>query len=250
MIKYQAGQRWTYRTDERVSGSTLLIGKVEKRLVRQPIIHVAVSDVRTDHAAEARDIGHMPFSLSAMNDSVLALVETNVVIGPQFDEGYNTWAANKGGVFDIPVADAILAVLSVSKRNDDDAFDALVTRMRAEKSEAMISALYRLLFSVDRWYFLCDPENDRTPVEWIFPEGHNGTPALLAFTSRERAAKAAVELGIYPNGSAVSVMPAAVKDAVAWIGGPDCASAWICFNLTYQNFPLYADDAVRLLQEC
>jgi hypothetical protein len=118
--------------------------------------------------------------------------------------------------------------------------------MRSKQSEELIGELYRQLFSLDQWFFLCEPDNPRAPVQWEFPDGVNPTPALLAFTSRERAVSAAVSLGIYPEGSSVSIMPASVKDSVHWISGPDCANEWLCFNLTQQNFPLYRDDAARL----
>jgi len=169
--------------------------------------------------------------------------------GPQFHEGFQMWSTNKGGVFDIPVSQAVDAVLSTVPYSGVDPFDSMVTKMRGEKSEAMISELYRLLFSIDRWFFLCRPDNARAPVEWAFTDGHNKSPALLAFTRQERAASAAVTLGIYPKGAEVSIMPATVRDAVNWVTGPDCANTWICFNLTFEDFPLYGDHAAKLLRE-
>lgn len=247
MSKYQPGQRWTYRARECDANSTLLIGKVQKRLLRQTIIHIAVIGVRRDSSADPTDIGHMPFSLKAIDASVLELKESAIAISPNFDEGFNTWIANKGGVFDIPVSKAVDIVLSAIKPDAVDPFDALVRTMRAEKSEAMIQKLYKQLFSLDQWYFLCCPDNSRAPAEWVFPDGLNKTPALLAFTSQPRAASAAVTLGIYPEGSAVSVMPASVKDAVDWVNGAGCTNTWICFNLTFEDFPLYCDHAQKLL---
>jgi hypothetical protein len=249
MTPYEPGQRWTYRTREYDAGSTLVIGKIDKRPVGQPILHVTVLGVNPHAGADSVDIAHMPFSQKAIDDSVLALVETNVGVGPRFHEGFDIWSADQGGIFDIPVAQAVDGVLSIAMHRETDPFDAIVTKMRAEKSKARISELYRLLFSIDHWFFLCHPNNPRMPVQWVFPDGLNKTPALLAFTSSGRAVSAAVKLGIYPSGSEVRVMPASVKEAVAWITGPECRNSWVCFNLTYQNFPLYCDDAVRLLRE-
>ena len=141
-----------------------------------------------------------------------------------------------------------LAVVSVAPPSPDDSFDAIVQEMRAKKSKELIGELYRQLFSLDQWCFLCEPGDERAPVQWEFPEGINPTPALLAFTSSERAASAAAALGLYPEGSSVSIMPVSVKDAVEWISSSDCANEWLCFNLTQQEFPLYCDAAVELLE--
>ena len=188
MIKYQPGQRWTYRTREYDIDSRILIGKIQKRILLQPIVHVTVLNVKPNPTSDSIDIGHMPFSRKAIEESVIALTESGVAIGPQFHEGFQMWSTNKGGVFDIPVSQAVDAVLSTVPYSGVDPFDSMVTKMRGEKSEAMISELYRLLFSIDRWFFLCRPDNARAPVEWAFTDGHNKSPALLAFTRQERAA--------------------------------------------------------------
>jgi len=247
MPKYQPGQKWSYRTRPCDVGSTLIIGAVQSRILRSPVIHISVADVHSDASLNPTQIGHMPFTSSAMDRSVLEMLDASVEIESSFREGYSKWSENKGGVFDLSVAEAVGSVLAVIGSQSSDPFDTTVLRMRAERSEAMIDELYRQLFRLHEWYFLCDPGNPRVPVEWVFPEGQNNTPALLAFTSRERAVSAAETLGIYPTGSAVSVMPAPVRSAVEWVTGPDCANTWICFNLTFENFPLYCDHAAKLL---
>lgn len=248
MSQYEAGQRWTYRCRECDQGTTLLIGEVQSRLLRAAIVHISVDGLRGDPSGSPTCIGHMPFSVAALNKSVLDLVATDVPVDDSLREGMATWAANKGGVFDIPVVEALDAVLGVLRKPVDH-FDALVVKMRAERSEALVYELYRELFRLEAWYFLCRPDEPQAPVERVFPQGHNKTPALLAFTSQQRAAAAAIELGIYPAGSEVSIQPAAVKEAVEWVNGPHCSNTWICFNLTFENFPLYCDQAASLLAE-
>lgn len=207
-----------------------------------------VEGIVSPNSTDSIVIRHMPFSKDAIDVSVLNLVETDVKLGPEFEDGVAIWKKQKGGVFNLTVSQAVDAVLSVTTAPHDDPFDRIVTEMRSTRSEELIDNLYSQLFSLDQWFFLCKPGNENTPVQWEFPEGLNPSPALLAFTSRERAASAAISLGIYPEGSGISIMPATVKDAVEWVSGPDCSNSWICFNLTQENFPLYCNDAVRLLQ--
>lgn len=248
LAKYDVGQRWSYRTREQDVGSTLLIGHVQKGPLKPPVIHVMVDGIVSPHAADPIVIGHMPFSKKAINASVLELVETGAQVKAEFEDGISTWKSQKGGVFDLTVSEAVDAVVSMVPTPHDDSFDKIVTEMRSKQSEELIGELYRQLFSLDQWFFLCERDNDRAPVQWEFPDGMSPTPALLAFTSQQRAASAAVALGIYPEGSSISIVPASVEDSVNWISGPDYSNDWLCFNLTQQNFPLYRDDAVRLLE--
>jgi hypothetical protein len=248
MPEYAAGQRWTYRSREQDAGSTLVIGSVQKRLLKSTIVHVMVDGVVCATSADPIVISHMPFSKQAIDASVIELVETGVEAGPQFEEGIATWREHNGGVFDLTVAEAVDAVVSVGPAPQDDPFDELVTEMRAQQSEELVGELYRQLFALKQWFFLCDPDDPQSPVQWQFEEGANPTPALLAFTSTRRAASAAIELGLYPEDSQIRMMPAPVRDAVEWISGPHCANEWLCFNFTQENFPLYCDDAVQLLK--
>ena len=249
MAQYEAGQRWSYQTREQDAGSTLVIGKVQKDPQKPAIIHVVVEEVSRPGFDAPIVIGHMPFSEQAISDSVLELIETGAELSSDFADCIAVWEEEEGGVFAITVAEAVEAVVSTAPQPFDDPFDGIVIEMRAQQSDELIGELYRQLFSLDHWFFLCEPDNPRAPVQWEFPDGMNPQPAILAFTSSERAASAAAMLGVYPEGSKVSIMPAVVKEAVEWITGPNCDNEWLCFNLTQQNFPLYCEDAVGLLQQ-
>lgn len=248
MFEYDVGQRWAYRTREQDRDSTLVIGRILRRFLKPSVIHVMLEGVVSPSTGDPLVIGHMPFSCEAMDASVLYHIESGVELDSRFEDGFAQWTRDKGSVFDQTVAQAIDAVLSVIGERADDPFDSIVARMRSQRSEELIGELYRQLFSLEQWFFLCQPENRRVPVEWVFPKGVNPTPALLAFTSRERAASAAIKLGIYQEGSDISIMPATVKGAVDWMSGPDFKNSWICFNLTYHDFALYCTDAAKLIQ--
>ena len=223
----------------------MVIGEIEERLSSSTLVHVAIERAQGEVAGPETPIGHMPFCKQAIKDSVLELQDENVVLDAGFHEGIELWRKQKGGAFDIAVQDAIDGVLgSIDHENE---CDRLVKRMRALNTQSSVDALYKHLFSLERWFFLCMPNDSRAPVEWVFPEGQNKAPALLAFTDEQSAANAAVQLQIYDAGEAVSIMPAKVSDAVQWFTSDQCVNTWVCFNLTKENFPLYCDDAKRLL---
>jgi len=240
----KVGQRWTFKTHY-FCNSTLLIGEIEKRASANTLVHVAIENPQGETPSNEMAIGHMPFIYEALEDSVLELRDENVLPEQGFQQGLELWRKQKGGAFDVAVQDAIDGVLGSIP--EEDACDRLVKRMRALNTQSAVDALYAHLFSLERWFFLCMPNDSRAPVEWVFPEGQNKAPALLAFTDEKSAANAAVQLQIYDAGEAVSIMPAKVSDAVRWLISDQCVNTWVCFNLTQENFPLYCDDAERLL---
>ncbi len=249
MEMYCVGQRWSYRARGVDVGSTLLIGAVEQEEGRPSVIHITIAGIVTPRSDAPIVIGHMPFSKEAIDDSVLELLESGIDVPDGFEDGFAVWKAQEGGVFALGVAEAIEAVIgAVPPPPVEDGFDAVVNQMRATRSRELIGDLYRRLFLLKEWFFLCEPQDARVPVQWRFPEGMNPNPALLAFTSRQRAASAAVALGLYPQGGDIAVMPASVPEAIDWISGPGCSNEWLCFNLTQVDFPLYVSDAVSIFE--
>jgi len=247
MHPFAAGQRWSYRTREQDPSSTLVIGKVQNDFHGQTVLHISVEGVVRPDSPLPIEIGHMPFSAEAIEASVLELLESDIQLPDGLFEGITVWEEQQGGVFTITVAEAVDALVTMVPPPQDDGFDQIVVEMRERRTDEMVEVLYRELFALETWFFLCEPDNVQAAVQWTFSDGHNPAPALLAFTSRERAQSAAVELGIYPEGSEIYVMPAPVAEAVPWFAGDSCANDWACFNLTQENFPLYADDAMRML---
>ncbi len=252
MTKLRAGQRWTYRTRAADTESTLVIGKLDKKLAKPTIVHISVEQVDVPSAGGRSSIGHLPFAEEAIKASLLELVEDGCAPDENFGNGYAQWQQANGGAFETSVAetlDLILPAMPVGTTNNteplaDDGFDAIVTEIRDVQSEDLIEQLYRQLLALPRWYFLCEPDDARKPVEWVFPDGQNTNPAVLAFTSADRATAAGVSLGLYGDDDAVTLMPAPVAAAVDWISSTDFQNEWLCFNLSQRDFPLYVDDAV------
>lgn len=234
-VAFLEGQRWRFRT---ASGTgVLVIGRIDRRWPRPTTVHVSI---------EIPDaVGHMPFTEPALRSSVEALLPERGAVAPAFEDGLAMWRRDRGGVFDIPVATAVESVTQVM--NNARGFDALVARMRASRSEALIVELYDRLFALPHWFFLGKPEQPRAPVLWTFPDGMNPAPCILAFTDAGKARRCAVEKGLVGRSGEPAVMPAPVREAVPWLlSGPGAEGVtWICFNLgpSSANFPLYLDEA-------
>jgi hypothetical protein len=107
---YRAGQEWNYFTRPGEEQSTLLIQRVERNERLVIIIHITVSGLRLRGAAGSNsEIGHMPFSEAAINQSVRNLVSQGEP--PSVSKGYGLWRQafdeGKGGIFTISVAEAV-----------------------------------------------------------------------------------------------------------------------------------------------
>lgn len=241
MTPFEVGQRWAYQTRPQDIGSTLLIGNVPDDPSAMSTVHIAVEGI-----ASIGVIGHMPFTVEALRASVTDLLESGLPIDPDFFGGLATWEEQQGGTFTLTVAEALAVVAEIAPSLETDGFDELVVEMREKRSEALIEQLYAQLFDLDQWFFVCEPDDAQVPVQWVFPDGSNPAPALLAFTSHQRAMEAATAIGLYPQGADIGIMAPDLSMAVDWITSDGCANEWLCFNYTGETFPLYVDEAQRL----
>lgn len=242
MSKFEVGQRWSYKVRSQDTGSTFVIGEISTG-TEGTIVHITVEDVLLPSSPEPSIIGHMPFEESAIEASVLEQVEGEHSADDVFQSGKDAWENESGSVFKSTIAEAIEAIFTADIDVSDPEFDDLVIEMRQQKNDAAVEKLYSRLFKLDQWYFLCDPDDAQAPVQWQFPESQNKTPAVLAFTSEDRAAVAATDLGIYPAGADISLITPSVAECVDWMTSDAFANEWLCFNLTDQNFPLYKETA-------
>ncbi|OKH19573.1 hypothetical protein [[Limnothrix rosea] IAM M-220] len=243
MPQYQVGQRWSYQARAEDQDSTLIIGAIE---IEPAIVHIIVEKVMLTGLGESMDICHLPFAEAALNNSVTDLLEENVAVDSSFTEGLATWTAQQGGVFQLSVAEAIATIANVTQTSANDTFDAIVKRMEAEQSPETIRELYRNLFALEEWFFLCRSDSEETPVQLQFEMNGGFSQAVLAFTSAEKAIAAADKLNLYPDGADIRLMPADIDKAIIWLDSEACQCEWVCFNLTHKHFPLYVADAVRM----
>jgi hypothetical protein len=108
--RYEPGQIWKYETRPGEEDSTLTIVKVESYPELGVVIHIAVENVQMQnpHAPNgiSETIRHMPFTEKAIDDSVTELLGVASEL-PDYEEGYQNWRENQGGIFTITVAEAV-----------------------------------------------------------------------------------------------------------------------------------------------
>ena len=106
--KFRPGQVWQYNNRAHEKGSTLTILKIESLPKIGVTIHIRVDKVRLRNCTggpEPDNFQHMPFAREAVERSVTKLAREGDV--PSFQEGYNQWRKDCGGVYTITVADAV-----------------------------------------------------------------------------------------------------------------------------------------------
>ena len=108
--KFEVGQVWRYQTRPGEEKSTIVIVKVESDETIGNIIHVSINGLKINNPQVEGGINehvpHMPFSEDAIENCVVELIEEGVEL-PSFEQGYNEWRNAAGGVFTIPVSEAI-----------------------------------------------------------------------------------------------------------------------------------------------
>jgi hypothetical protein len=109
--RFHAGEQWHYQTRPGEEGSTLTVLKVEDSPRLGTIVHIHVDGLKMktppSSSVHSDQIGHMPFSEAAMEQSVTTLIGKDAPL-PAFEASYAEWRrafdSGKGGVFTITVA--------------------------------------------------------------------------------------------------------------------------------------------------
>lgn len=116
--QFAEGQVWEYRTRPGDKGSLLKIQKIERvpAFARYgPIFHVTIIGVRFGKRSDPPDsIDHAPFSRGALDASVTQLSAATTTF-PDAAEGIAEWHRANGGVFSMPVAQAVESVAQTLK---------------------------------------------------------------------------------------------------------------------------------------
>lgn len=106
---FAPGQLWSVKP---IAAATMriVIGKIEPQGGRT-VVHVWVTAIKgfpdVPGLGRFEGIGHMPFDAEALARSVDRLLATDVAPADDFEAGYATWQAEKGGVFTMSVPQAV-----------------------------------------------------------------------------------------------------------------------------------------------
>ncbi|KAA6462900.1 hypothetical protein DYQ86_06060 [Acidobacteria bacterium AB60] len=106
---YKPGQVWSYKNRPGEDASTITILKVETTSKMGTIVHVRIDKFNLENCKGNKgdsSMDHAPFSRVAINKSVVKLLRTEKDV-PDFSEGYNDWLSHCGGIYTMPVAEAL-----------------------------------------------------------------------------------------------------------------------------------------------
>jgi hypothetical protein len=115
--KYKVGQVWKYNNRNGEDSSIVTILKIEKYEKGDTIIHIRVDGVNIYSPQSSNGyshfVGHLPFSLTSISNSVIELVGQNNNL-PDFSDGYNQWKEawdkGKGGYWTVDLKEALNAI--------------------------------------------------------------------------------------------------------------------------------------------
>jgi hypothetical protein len=105
---FAEGQEWSVKSSTE-SAAKVIIGRIEPW--RDKIaVHVSIVDIPVSQetgALRISEIAHIPFEESALAASVDKLIATGVPPARDFDSGYKQWKEHNGGIFTVPIAEAM-----------------------------------------------------------------------------------------------------------------------------------------------
>jgi hypothetical protein len=105
---FAVGQEWSIKSSTQ-STAKVIIGRIEP-WGDKTAVHVSIVDIPISQETDAlriSEIAHMPFEESALVASVDKLIATGVPPARDFDSGYKQWKEHHGGIFTVPIAEAM-----------------------------------------------------------------------------------------------------------------------------------------------
>ncbi len=114
---FSVGQVWKYKARPHEGASEITIVAIDSDEELGSIVHIYVSDVDIPNpkapGGKTLFIGHLPYSETALQESVTELVGTADSL-PEFEDGYKLWKKafedGEAGVFEVAVSEAIEGV--------------------------------------------------------------------------------------------------------------------------------------------
>lgn len=104
---FAVGQEWLIKSIH-PGTAKVIIGRIEPWRDKVAV-HVSIVDLPAPQEGALRisQIAHAPFEKSALAASVDKLIATGVPPAENFDSGYQQWKENKGGIYTVPIAQAL-----------------------------------------------------------------------------------------------------------------------------------------------
>jgi hypothetical protein len=105
--RFVEGQVWSYHTRPQDRGSLLRIWKIERGSDGERVFHISVIGLSAPKGkAPFPEIEHLPLTEAALDESVVARVQSDAVF-PNPSTGYASWRKSGGGPFTMTVAEVV-----------------------------------------------------------------------------------------------------------------------------------------------
>lgn len=108
-----AGQVWTFNNAPS-DAARIAIYKIE-RMGDKEAVHVSIYNLPKEGMFSGA-ISHMPFERKALESSLDRLTDETAPRSESLEEGYRTWLLDNGGIFTIPVSDAVNYAVEMTLR--------------------------------------------------------------------------------------------------------------------------------------
>ena len=111
------GQIWSFKTDK-FNANSVIIHYIETLPNGFTAVHVTIDKDVPINDAESMSLGHFPFEITALRNSLnefLGITEEGRGI---FEEGYKYWKEAQGGIFTLSVDEAIGVVIETNLNPD------------------------------------------------------------------------------------------------------------------------------------
>ncbi|RYG31262.1 MAG: hypothetical protein EON93_13280 [Burkholderiales bacterium] len=107
------GQVWTYKNASS-DAARVAIYKIE-RIADKEAVHVSIYNL-PNNGMFSGEISHMPFERKALESSLDRLTDETAPPNENLEQGYRTWLLDNGGIFTIPVSDAVNYAVEMTLR--------------------------------------------------------------------------------------------------------------------------------------
>lgn len=108
------GQVWTFK-DASAPAARVVIQKIEPWAEGREVVHISLYGLPAAQGFNG-EVAHLPFDRTALEASLDTLTGDVPPQGLDIAEGYGMWKEAQGGIFTIPLAEAVQAVLDMAKR--------------------------------------------------------------------------------------------------------------------------------------
>jgi len=117
MTDIAVGQVWSFETDK-FHKNSVVIHQIEPFADDLTAVHITVNEDVQVSENETMSFGHFPFESNAFKQSLRELLGTSNKDQETFEEGYEYWKNENGGIFTVSIHDAVEMIIDINLNPD------------------------------------------------------------------------------------------------------------------------------------